>query len=94
VVSTNIWITTTRSFYTTLYISCNTTGDTYLSDKEYLSRVVSKRWKLYQREENQQHSKRGYSFLSAILLLIKLITEFLQKVQIKKKLVYEKVTVQ
>jgi hypothetical protein len=92
--STNILITTTRSFYTTFDISCNTTSDTYLLDKEYLSGVVSRRWKLYQRKENQQHSKRGYYFLSAILLLIRLITEFLQKVQLKKKRVYEKVTVQ
>lgn len=92
--STNIWIITIRSFYTTFDISCNTTSDTYLLDKEYLSRVVSKRWKLYQREENQQHSKREYYFLSAILLLIRLITEFLQKARLKKKRVYEKVTVQ
>jgi len=83
--STNILITTTRSFYTTFDISCNTTSDTYLLDKEYLSGVVSRRWKLYQRKENQQHSKRGYYFLSAILLLIRLITEFLQKGSTQKK---------
>jgi hypothetical protein len=63
---------------------------------DYVATIAAKRYRLYLKEEER---KRRYSewtqyVIAAILWLVKLITNSLEKVNIKSKRVIEKVTVE
>ena len=64
---------------------------------DYVATIATKRYRLYLKEEEER--KRRYSewtqyVIAAILWLVKLITNSLEKVNIKSKRVIEKVTVE
>jgi hypothetical protein len=63
---------------------------------DYVGTIASKRYRLYLKKEER---KRRYSewrqhVIAAILWLVKLITNSVEKVNIKRKSVIEKVTVE
>ena len=64
---------------------------------DYVATIATKRYRLYLKEEEER--KRRYSewthyVIAAILWLVKLITNSLEKVNIKTKRVIEKVTLE
>jgi septin family protein len=63
---------------------------------DYVDMIAAKRYRLYLREEerNKRHSKWTQYVIVAILWLVKLITNSLEKVNVKSKRVIEKVTVE
>ena len=65
-------------------------------DDEYVGQLAAKRYQKYLREEEKKkkHSKWIQNIIAAILMLIKLITNALEKANIKKKCVIEKVSIE
>jgi septin family protein len=63
---------------------------------DYVATIAAKRYRLYLKEEERmrRHSKWMQYVVAAILWLVKLITDSLEKVNIKRKRVVEKVTVE
>jgi septin family protein len=66
------------------------------SDDEHIAQVAAKRYQRYLREEEkkERHSKWVQDIITAILMLIKLITNTLQKANIKRKRVIERVSIE
>ena len=70
-----------------------------LYNDAYVAKITSKRYNIYLREEKEREKKRRHSdwinrILAAIFWLLKLINSSLEKVNIKKKRVIEKVLVE
>ena len=65
-------------------------------DDEYVAQLAAKRYQRYLKEEekNKKQSKWVQDIIAAILTLIKLISNALQKANIKKKRVIEKVYIE
>jgi septin family protein len=65
-------------------------------DDEYVAQIAGKRYQRYLKEEekNKKRSKWVQDIIAAILMLIKLITNALQKANIKRKRAIEKVYVE
>jgi hypothetical protein len=65
-------------------------------DDEYLAQFAAKRYQGYLKEEEKKksYSKWIQDIITAILMLIKLITNTLEKASIKKKRVVEKISVE
>ena len=65
-------------------------------DDEHIAQVAAKRYQRYLREEEEKgrHSKWVQYIITAILMLIKLITNTLQKANIKRKRVIERVSIE
>jgi hypothetical protein len=63
---------------------------------DYIAQVAAKRYQRYLREEEKEEmrSKWVHNIIAAILMLIKLITNILQKANIRSKRVIEKVSVE
>jgi hypothetical protein len=63
---------------------------------DYVDTIAEKRYRLYLKEEERKrrHSKWMQYVIAAILWLVKLITNSLEKVNIKRKRVVEKVRVE
>jgi hypothetical protein len=62
---------------------------------DYLGMIAAKRYRLYLKEETKgRHSGWMQFVIAAILWLVKLITNSLEKVKMKSKRVIEKVTVE
>jgi hypothetical protein len=66
------------------------------SDDEHIAQVAAKRYQRYLREEEkkERHSKWVQDIITAILMLIKLITNTLQKANIKRKRVIERISIE
>ena len=65
----------------------------------YVAKITAKRYNIYLKEEKEREKKRMYSnwinrILAAIFWLLKLINGSLEKVNIKKKRIIEKVLVE
>jgi hypothetical protein len=70
-----------------------------LYNDAYVAKITAKRYNIYLREEKEREKKRIHSdwinrILTAILWLLKLINSSLEKVNIKKKRIIEKVLVE
>jgi hypothetical protein len=67
-----------------------------LSTDFYASKLATKRWQIYQKEQNEKrrYSYKDQNIFAAIVWLIKLIISILEKVQIKKKSTIEKILVE
>jgi septin family protein len=65
-------------------------------DDEHIVQVAAKRYQRYLKEEEKKgrHSKWVQNIITAILMLIKLITTTLQKANIKRKRVIERVSIE
>jgi hypothetical protein len=63
---------------------------------DYVGTIAAKRYRIYLKEEERKrrHSEWMQYVIAAILWLVKLITNSLEKVYIKSKRVIEKVTVE
>ncbi len=63
---------------------------------DYVGTIAAKRYRLYLKEEERKkrYSEWTQYAIAAILWLVKLITNSLEKVNIKSKRVIEKVTVE
>ena len=63
---------------------------------DYIGKIAAKRHRLYLKEEERKrrHSEWMQYVIAALLWLAKLITNSLEKVNIKSKRVIEKVTVE
>jgi hypothetical protein len=63
---------------------------------DYLGTIAARRYRLYLKEEERKsrHSEWMHYVIAAILWLVKLITNSLEKVNLKSKRVIEKVTVE
>ncbi|MFZ0897558.1 MAG: hypothetical protein WAZ77_23900 [Candidatus Nitrosopolaris sp.] len=63
---------------------------------DYVGTIAAKRYRLYLKEEERKgrHSEWTRYVIAAILWLVKLITNSLEKLNIKSKRVTEKVTVE
>jgi len=63
---------------------------------DYVGIITEKRYRLYLKEEERKrrHSEWSQYVIAAILWLVKLISNSLEKVNIKSKRVIEKVTVE
>ena len=63
---------------------------------DYVGTIAAKRYRLYLKEgeRNRRYSEWTQYVIAAILWLVKLITNSLEKVNIKNKRVTEKVTVE
>ena len=63
---------------------------------DYVGTIAATRYRLYLKEEERKrrHSEWTQNVIAAILWLVKLITNSLEKVNIKSKRVIEKVTVE
>jgi uncharacterized membrane protein len=68
----------------------------YNNDGDYVAQVAAKRYERYLREEekDEMRSRWVHNIIAAILMLIKLMTNILQKANIKSKRVIEKVPVE
>jgi hypothetical protein len=66
------------------------------NDGDHVAQVAAKRYQRYLREEEKEEmrSKWVHDIMTVILMLIKLITNILQKANIKGKRVIEKVSVE
>jgi ribosomal protein L20 len=66
------------------------------NDGDYIAQFAAKRYQRYLREEEKEEmrSRWVHNIIAAILMLIKLITNTLQKANIKSKRVIEKVPVE
>jgi DNA topoisomerase VI subunit B len=66
------------------------------NDGDYVAQVAAKRYQRYLREEEKEEmrSKWVHDIMAVILMLIKLITNILQKANIEGKRVIEKVSVE
>ena len=69
------------------------------NDDAYIAKITAKRYNIYLREEKEREKKTRYlnwinRILAAIFWLLKLINGGLEKVNIKKKRVIEKVLVE
>jgi len=70
-----------------------------LYNDTYIAKITAKRYNIYLKEEKEREKKRMYSnwinrILAAIFWLLKLINGSLEKVNIKKKRIIEKVLVE
>jgi ribosomal protein L20 len=65
-------------------------------DGDYAAQVAAKRYQRYLREEEKEEmrSKWVHNIIAAIMMLIKIITSTLQKANIKRKRVIEKISVE
>ena len=65
-------------------------------DNGYIAELTAKRYQRYLKEEEKKkrNSKWIQDIVAAILMLIKLITNALEKVKVKKKRVVEKVSIE
>jgi hypothetical protein len=62
---------------------------------DYVGTIAAKRYRLFLKEERKsRHSEWTKYVIAAILWLVKLITNSLEKVNIKSKRVIEKLTVE
>jgi hypothetical protein len=63
---------------------------------DYVATIAARRYRLYLKEEERKsrHSSLMQYVIAAILWLVKLITNSLEKVNLKSKRVIEKVTVE
>jgi hypothetical protein len=63
---------------------------------EHVTQFAAKRYQKYLREEEkrERYSKWVRNIITAILMLIKLLTDTLQKANIKRKRVVEKVSIE
>jgi hypothetical protein len=63
---------------------------------DYVGTIAARRYRLYLKEEERKSRHSGWIqyVIAAILWLVKLITNSLEKVKIKSKRVIEKVTVE
>jgi hypothetical protein len=63
---------------------------------DYVGTIAAKRYRLYQKEEEskRRHSKWEQYVIAAILWLVKLITNSLEKFNMKSKRVVQKITVE
>jgi hypothetical protein len=62
---------------------------------DYVGTITATRYRLYLKEERKRrHSEWTQNVIAAILWLVKLITNSLEKVNLKSKRVIEKVTVE
>jgi hypothetical protein len=63
---------------------------------DYVGTIAAKRYRLYLKEEDRKrrHSEWTQHIIAAILWLVKLITNSLEKVNMKSKRVIEKVAVE
>jgi hypothetical protein len=62
---------------------------------DYVGMIAAKRYRLYLKEERKKrHSEWTQYVIAAILWLVKLISNTLEKVNVKSKRVIEKVTVE
>ena len=63
---------------------------------DYVGTIAAERYRLYLKEEERKrrYSEWKHYVIAAILWLVKLITNSLEKVNIKSKRVIEKVTVE
>ncbi|MGC2427533.1 MAG: hypothetical protein WA421_10885 [Nitrososphaeraceae archaeon] len=62
---------------------------------DYVGTIAAKRYRLYQEEESKRrHSKWEQYVIAAILWLVKLITNSLEKFNMKSKRVVQKITVE
>jgi hypothetical protein len=63
---------------------------------DYVGTIAAKRYRLYLKEEERKrrHLEWTQRVIAAILWLVKLITNSLEKVSLKSKRVIEKVTVE
>ena len=66
------------------------------NDADYVAQVAAQRYQRYLREKEKEkmRSKCVHNIIAAILMLIKLITNILQKANIKSKRVIEKISVE
>ena len=68
------------------------------NDDAYIAKITAKRYNIYLREEKEREKKRKYldwiNRIIAAIFLLKLINGGLEKVNIKKKRVIEKVLVE
>ena len=66
------------------------------SNNEYVAQLAAKRYKRYLKEEEKRkrYPKWIQDIITAILMLIKLTTNALEKASIKKKRVIEKTSVE
>ena len=66
------------------------------NDADYVAQVAAKRYQRYLREEEREEmrSKWVHNIIATILMLIKLLTNILQRANIKSKRVIEKVSVE
>jgi hypothetical protein len=73
--------------------------DINLYNDSYIAKITEKRYNIYLREEKEREKKRKYSdwinrIIAVIFWLLKLINGGLERVNIKKKRVIEKVLVE
>jgi len=63
---------------------------------DYVDMIAAKRYQIYLKEDERKrrHSELTQYFIGAIFWLIKLITNSLENVKIKKKRIIEKITVE
>jgi septin family protein len=66
------------------------------TDRNYISQLTTKRYQRYLKEEEKKNrnSKWIQDIVAAILMLIKLVTNALEKANIKRKRVVEKVSIE
>jgi hypothetical protein len=63
-------------------------------DDKHAARLAAKRYQRYMRGEEKKHSEWVQHIITTILMLIKLITNALEKANIKKKRMIEKISVE
>jgi len=63
---------------------------------DYVATITARRYRLYLKEEERKNRHSGWMqyVIAAILWLVKLITNSLEKINIKSRRVIEKVTVE
>jgi hypothetical protein len=66
------------------------------TENEYIATLAAKRYQNYLKEEekNRRYSKWLEKIIAAILMFIKLIANILEKINIKRKRVVEKVSIE
>jgi septin family protein len=66
------------------------------TDRKYISQLTTKRYQRYLKEEEKKNrnSKWIQDIVAAILMLIKLVTNALEKANVKRKRVVEKVSIE
>jgi len=65
------------------------------TDNKYIAQLTTKRYQRYLKEEKKnRNSKWIQDIVAAILMLMKLITNALEKANVKRKRVVEKVSIE